>query len=356
MPNLLDELDQAFREGLVALRTPPTHFYLNLTETCNLRCRHCITHAPDKTRYGTGRAMSIEVLDALTPHLRHARYVGLTHAGEPISSPLLEPLLERLAKARAGQPTIVHVLTNGVLLTEDRFAALTSMGVRSWSFSIDGMSRTSHDVVRIGSKIDRLVEQIRRLSLLRSASFPGARIGVAWVMMAANLSEVESLIRFAYEAELDWVKLEELVNMNAFTQAESPADTARLRAAVVQAVELGRSLGVRVLDHTGEGVDVWRCRFEDDPAMKRYACLDDFVNRFEINPCRLPYEVVCVEPNGDVKPVQFERPAAGNVLTQDLLTIWNAPGCRRLRYLARQRRLCGAGPATCARGLEPTAW
>ncbi|MBK8013259.1 MAG: radical SAM protein [Deltaproteobacteria bacterium] len=355
MPVVLDAIDQAFRCAAAEVRTPPTHFYLNLIETCNLRCRHCITDAPEKTRRGTGRAMSPEVLDAIGPHLRHACYVGLTHAGEPISSPLLEPLLERLAWARDGQPTIVHVLTNGLTLTKDRFASLTSLGVRSWSFSIDGMSSATHDLVRIGSRIDRLTGRIRTLAAVRTASFPGVRMGVAWVMMTANLHEVEALIRFAHEAGLDWVKLEEIYPGNVFARQEGSIDVTRLRDSVARAMDLGQALGVRVLDHTRD-VTVWRCRLDDDPQMSAYAHLDDFVNRFEINPCRLPYEVVCIEPNGDVKPVQFERPVAGNLLTQDLLSIWNSPGCRRLRRLARQRRLCGDGPATCARSVEPDAW
>jgi len=142
------KVDAEFRKNLMVLSAPPTRFYLNLIETCNLRCAHCITLAPDRTSIGTGRAMPMEVLDALTQHLEHASYIGLTHAGEPITSPSLVPLLERLSRARKGLPTVVHVLTNGLALTERRFIELTELGVSSWSFSVDGMSASTHDVIR----------------------------------------------------------------------------------------------------------------------------------------------------------------------------------------------------------------
>jgi len=52
------------------------------------------------------------------------------------------------------------VLSNGLALTERRFEELTGLGVTSWSISVDGMSAASHDALRIGSKIDRLVDRI----------------------------------------------------------------------------------------------------------------------------------------------------------------------------------------------------
>ena len=115
--SVLAQVDTVFRAAKSRLSTPPTHFLLNLSERCQLRCAHCITHAPARTEAGTAKVMGIAVLDALTPHLRHAAWVGLTHAGEPTLAPLLDPLLDRLRKARRSRATVVHVVTNGMALT-----------------------------------------------------------------------------------------------------------------------------------------------------------------------------------------------------------------------------------------------
>ena len=161
-------LDREFRGNRLALRSPPTRFQLNLSELCNLRCAHCITFAPVRTEAGTARSMGPEVLGALLPHLRHAAYVGLTHAGEPTIAPLFEPLLRGLKEVRAGAATQVHVVSNGQTLKPERFVSWSRMGVSSWSISLDGVSARTHDNLRLGSKIEelwaRLAAQIGRAS------------------------------------------------------------------------------------------------------------------------------------------------------------------------------------------------
>src|SRR5207244_4147033 len=101
-------------------------------------------------------------------------------------------------------------------------------------------------------------------------------------------------------------------------------DRYALDVAVAKARTLGDELGVPVLDHTRD-VIVWKCQLPGDPRMKRRALLDDFVNRVDLNACRAPWESLCVEPNGDVRPLSFHHPVAGNVLADDLATIWRGP-------------------------------
>jgi len=121
--------ENAFREGLVELTTPPTVFYLNLTERCQLACAHCITHAPQTTAEGRARSLEPQMLEALAPHLAHARYVGFTHSGEPLLSPALVPFLQTLRAQRQAEPTVVHVITNGMAVTERRFVELCELGI-----------------------------------------------------------------------------------------------------------------------------------------------------------------------------------------------------------------------------------
>lgn len=345
-------VDVAFRRAAVVVPFAPSRFYVNLTDTCNIRCRHCITGAPEKTENGRGRVMTPEVLHALAPALEHADYVGFTHAGEPLSAPLLEPLLERLFERRRGRPTVVHLLTNGLALTERRFRRLVELGVSSISFSVDGMTEATHDLVRIGSKIDRLLDRISAISALRAKEHPDVRLGVAWTLHPNNAVEVPKLLRFAAGAGLDWVKLEELVPCNPVA-ADLAGD---LPPSVIDdARSLAERLGVRLLDHTRE-VEVFKCRLGEDAEMSRYALEDDYANRMEINPCRLPWEAVCVEPNGDVRPVDFRQPVEGNLLERDLADLFNGKAFQRARAQAIMRRPCGVGPATCPADPGPEHW
>ncbi|MHB8874445.1 MAG: radical SAM protein [Myxococcaceae bacterium] len=348
----LVQIDRDFRAALPLAAAPPTRFYVNLSDRCQLRCRHCITRAPELTAAGQARDLGPEVVEALRPHLAHAAYLGFTHAGEPLIAKALVPLLTALGQARAGRPMVVHLLTNGMALSEARFAELVGLGVCSWSVSIDGMSPATHDALRAGSRIGELLPRVRRLSELRAAKWPTTRLGVAWTMTRSNLGEVDALVRWAAEARLDWVKLEELFPTND-AAARELANPVELAAAAGRAARLAKGLGLALLDHTRE-LPGWKCL--DDPQAKELNRLDDFVNRMDINPCRLPYEVVCVEPNGEVKPLSFHHPPAGSLLEQGLLELWRSEPFVRAREAAAASRPCARGPATCPADPGPGHW
>lgn len=351
MSRALPLVDDAFRRADARAAVPPTRFLLNLTERCQLRCAHCITGAPDKTARGQARDMGGDVVERLGPHLAHATYVGLVHAGEPMLAPMFEPLLERLQAERAGAPVVVHLLSNGMAMTGERFRRCLSLGVTSFSFSLDGMSAATNDVLRIGARADVLVERIRALSAQR----PGhVRMGISWVVTSANADELPALVRFAQDAGLDWLKLEEIFPTTEHARALS-LERFALDVAVARARDEGEALGVPVLDHT-RPLAVWKCRLDLDRRMATRARLDDLVNRADLNPCRLPWEVVCVEPDGDVKPLSFHHPVAGNVLVDDLADIFRGDVFAEVRRTVRATRLCGEGPATCAADAGPSSW
>jgi cyclomaltodextrinase len=342
-------VDSDFRAARRPL-APPTRFYFNLTERCQIRCAHCITRAPALTESGQARTLGPDVIEALRPHLSHATYAGFAHAGEPLIAPGLEPLLGALQRARGGEPTVIHVLTNGMALTHARFDALAQLGVTSWSVSIDGMSASTNDALRVGSRIEVLKARIPEWCQRKGP----ARLGISWTVSRSNAGELEELVSFARSAGVDWIKLEEMFPINPLAEQEARVDD--LTGAVARAMALGDALGIPVLDHT-RSVQVWCCEpSPSDAATVRFSRLDDFANRMAINPCRFPYETICIEPNGDCKPVSFHHASGGNLLTTDLVEIWRSHAFARERTAVRQRRLCGAGPATCAADAGPAAW
>ena len=352
-------VDDEFRRAVPEPTAPPTRFSVNLSERCQLQCAHCITNAPALTASGAARDLGDDVVEALAPHLVHAAYVGLVHAGEPMLAPAFERLLTVVKRARAGAPTVVHLLTNGMAMTPARFERVLELGVTSLSFSLDGMSAASNDVLRIGSRVDVLTQRIAILSrevrpMLRST----VRMGVSFVVTHANLGELPALVRFAHDARLDWVKLEEVFAHNDVSRA-LVVDRYALDVAVAGARSLGDELGVPVLDHT-RPLTVWKCQLDADPRMAARSRLDDVVNRAELNPCRAAWEVVCVEPNGDLKPLSFHHDVGGNVLDVDnggLAHAWRtSPAFVSARTRTRTTRLCGAGPTTCAPDPGPASW
>jgi cyclomaltodextrinase / maltogenic alpha-amylase / neopullulanase len=359
-PSNRDKIDENFRNGSVVTRAAPSHFYFNLTERCQLKCQHCITGAPDLTARKTARDMGDDVLAAVLPHLRHAEYVGFPHAGEPILSPLLLPLLDGLRSMRQELPTTVHLLTNGMAMTEERFSTLVDKGVNSLSFSLDGMSASTNDSLRVGSDIGRLLERLLCFAKLRSQQNLDVRMGVSFTVTRMNLHEVDEAVERFAAIGIDWLKLEELFPMTEAMQAWVP-DENLLREVVTRATTRAHALGIVLVDHT-RAVDNYKCtaqRYDGSVPPRRAglgadACFaDDFANRFDINPCRLPFQLVCIEPDGGVKPISFHHPRAGNVCDTDLAEIFHSPGFDRVRERQLSQRPCQPTMTTCPGDCGP---
>jgi cyclomaltodextrinase len=350
----LTRIDEDFRSGARIARAPPTRFHVNLSERCQVRCAHCITGAPEKTANKTARDLGAHVLERLAPHLAHARYIGLTHAGEPVIAPLFDAFLDAVRDARAGAPTIVHLLTNGMAMTEARFLDVTARGVRSLSFSLDGMRAESNDLIRIGTKVETLLPRIRALAALRKERVLDVRMGISTVVTTASIDELASLVDFAADCGLDWLKLEELYATAPHLEALVP-DAHQTQRAVATARAHGMKRGLTVVDHVSPMV-VWKCQLMLDKRMRAASEGDDHANRVDINPCRLPWEQVCIEPDGAVRPVSFHHDIAGSLVDEDLMSLFNNAVFQRVREETVRGRLCGNGPATCARDPGPLAW
>jgi glycosidase/MoaA/NifB/PqqE/SkfB family radical SAM enzyme len=340
-------LDAAFASRAVACCPPPTRIDLALTEACNLRCAHCITFAPQKTRAGRARTLAPWLLDRLRDGLSLARYVGFVHGGEPLVAPILWDALAALRKARGGFATDVHLLTNGMLLDARTTARLADAGVTSIAISIDGATAATNDRVRVGGDLATVLRHARDAVAARRALGLDLRLGISSVIWRQSLGEIEAIVELAADLGVDWVKLEEIVPVNPFAARAvvSPLD-AEVRERVARAIAIGRERGVVVVDHTAPPA-VWRCRLDVDPAARAFLAADEHANRSVIHPCRSPWERACVEPDGGVRVGDFYGPRVGTVAEAPLAALWNAPLAQRERARHEMLRPCGANRPTC---------
>jgi hypothetical protein len=142
---------------------------------------------------------------------------------------------------------------------------------------------------------------------------------------------------------VDWIKLEEGVPATQFARRSLVScDQAEVRTAIDAAVARGRAQGLVMVDHTRDR-PIWRCRMDDDT--RAFLAADEHANRGEIHPCRTPWDTACVEPNGDVRVLDFFGPVVGNVTRAPLAEIWNARDAVQARERSRLARICGpSGP------------
>ena len=329
----------SFRQGETEALALPVHLYVTVTERCQLRCRHCLNHSPDRTRDGTARELQPWLLDRLGDALQAADYLGLTHGGESLLGPVLFELLERMAqrhRARRGRYD-VHLLSNAMLLDGDTVRRLVDLGVTSLGISLDGASAATNDAIRVGGSFDTVVSNVRAAVRLRHSLGADLRVGLSTVVCDANVAELEALGRLARELGVDWLKLEELVPATASARADMllPGDP-RLRDGLAALRGLAGARQLVLVEHLAppEGCP---CQARSDPALAAFRRADDFANRAAFHPCRAAWEQACVDPDGRVHPVDYHHEPVGSLLEQDLYEIWDGAPMRRLRAAALGR-------------------
>lgn len=327
----------------------PTRLDIALTERCNLRCAHCITHAPARTAMREAREWSPWLIDRLRDDLAHTEHLGFVHGGESLVSSQLFPVLEALQQARRGLPTTVHLLTNGILLTARKVEELAHHGVKSIAVSLDGATESTNDTIRIGGRFQQIVENLWQAAKVRRDKQLDVRLGISMVVMSQNVGELEAMVDLCADLGFDWLKLEEAVPVNTFAKKSLVhLDQGFAVDAVKNAMARGTERGIVMVNHTVDR-PIWRCQFEQDETGKIFLEADGFANRTMIHPCRSAWEIACIEANGDVRLGHFFGPVLGNVSEKPLAILWNGSVAQEAREHAMAARPCKKGPVTCIR-------
>ncbi len=317
----------------------PRRLYVTVTEACNLRCAHCITDAPARTQSGRARTLQPWLLDALHDAFAHAEYVAFTHGGESITAPIFPEVLRRVRAARAGLPTDIHLVSNGMLLDEARLTELVELGLTSLMVSLDGATPQTNDRIRVLGKLDRVVANVAAAVRLRERG-ANLRIGISTVVGATNVGELPALGTLCRDLGVDWLKIEETYPATPFARRDLLAPgSAEVAAAMAALREVCAGHRLVLVDHLASPAG---CVCSGDPAVIAFREADDFANRATFRPCRMAWEQAAIDPDGTVHVVDYAGAPLGNLLDAPMLSLWNAgpalaartaalrssPGCR----------------------------
>lgn len=164
---------------------PLRYLFLEITQRCNLRCRHCGSDCGSEPRAGELDTEEwLACFDYLAARCRRDRVALVLTGGEPLCHPDLGALLARLHD----RGLTWGMVTNGQLLTERNVRSLLEYGVNAVTVSLDGVG-DSHDWLR-GSPgaFARARDGIARL-----ASAPPLHFDVVTCVHPKNLGELPAI-------------------------------------------------------------------------------------------------------------------------------------------------------------------
>ena len=160
---------------------PPDHLYIELTDRCNLRCKHCYLSA------GAGGKQTLDtglVKTILSDFAAMGGYSVAFSGGEPL---LLPDWASIVAEARSlGLATTV--VTNGTLLSEKAISTLLNYEV-TIAISLDGQQAETHDAIRGKGSFQRVRAALDRLVAVGAQE----KVVVCFTPTRRNLLELPSL-------------------------------------------------------------------------------------------------------------------------------------------------------------------
>ena len=300
--------------------TAPLFTVWNLTNRCNLSCRHCYQ---DSRRTALGDELGLaEKLDLVDQMGRAHIPMLAVSGGEPTLSKDLLPVLRRARQYHLH----TSLATNGTTLTRTLAAQLAEAGLRYVEISLDSVDPRRHDAFRgVEGMWARAVEGARNVV----ATGP-LRLGIAMCVHQGNFHEVRDMIRFAEDigagcfAHFNFIPVGRGLKM--VSGDITPQQREELLAILNEKMQEGRigvlstapqlgrvclagaavESGRATCSHCGSGSGV-KAR-----AVAKY-----------LGGCGAGRTYICIEPNGDVTPcVYLPHRVMGNVRRSGLIEIF----------------------------------
>ena len=281
--------------------TAPLFAVWNITNRCNLRCRHCYQSSD-----GAGGAdeltapQRLEVVDELGK--AHVAMVAIA-GGEPTICPDLLPVVRR-AEACGMH---ISIATNGVTMTEKLAGEIAAAGARYVEVSLDSVDPARHDAFRgVPGMWERAVRGARTV-----VATEGLRLGIAMCVHRGNFHEVREMIEFAISigagcfAHFNFIPVGR--GMKMVSGDITPAQHEDLLGLLNEYMQSGRigvistapQLGRVCLMHSGDDGRT-ACSHAGSGSGTKARVVAKYLGG-----CGAGRTYVCIEPNGDVTPCVY---------------------------------------------------
>jgi len=263
----------------------PSIFYVEISLGCNLSCSECAlgTDLIDRKK----GHMSLETYKKIADKLRpYAKRVYVYIWGEPtLNKDLIEMIKYTKEFAEVG------ISSNGNLIDADMAEKIIAAGTDDIRIAIDGTTQEVYEKLRVGGSLEKAFDSLRHLVHFRDKYESNAKIVGQFIVFKHNQDQIED-----FEAKCKEIGAE---------------------SALITPIFVSNNLEESSL-----------------PEFKRVRCDNLTSVHNAIKDCELRHRLV-IFSDGTVGPCCFDYNAKGrmgNILNQEVLTIWNSKRCRDFRW------------------------
>lgn len=172
-------------------KTVPTFWDIELevTTACLLRCVHCENrYFPEDYR---NQDLKLDLFKRIIDSIPRLKWINMTGEGSPFMNRDFMAML-RYAKSKDIYIDFSH---DFFTYNENIGRALIEMGIERIYFSIDGATKETYELVRVGSNFDRVIANIKNfIALKKELKSPLPEICFRFAFNKLNVHELEQFI------------------------------------------------------------------------------------------------------------------------------------------------------------------
>lgn len=162
---------------------------VEVTSRCNAACIYC----PQPLLYKKEH-MPFGLFNKLLPYIGYTNLIYLQGWGEP----LLNPDLLAMIGACKAKGNRVGFTTNGMPLSDKIIRRLIDLETDIVSVSLAGTTPATHNRIRKGTDLDKIIENLDRLQRIRAEKESlRPAVHLAYIMLASNFHELQNVVELA---------------------------------------------------------------------------------------------------------------------------------------------------------------
>ena len=133
----------------------PHTYYVETAMACNLRCPECAIGS-NETKRERGLLSKNDFNIIWSKISDYAELVYLHKWGEPTMNPDLDYFIQEVSQSAHS-----HIMTNGLLLNEEKLNGYLNSGLGTLIFSIDGVTQSTYEKYRVGGNCSQAWENLK---------------------------------------------------------------------------------------------------------------------------------------------------------------------------------------------------
>ena len=166
----------------------PNHLHIETVNgLCTARCTMCVINTSKRKPSIMSQETFKNILEKFLPYRNHLQYLSLFWNGEPL---LDKGLSAKIKLAKEMGFNSVGFATNCTELTASTSYELLKAGLDTLICSVDGITKETHEEIRIGTDYDQVVDNILTFLEIRNR-FGHAKVVIRFICQKSNAHEWE---------------------------------------------------------------------------------------------------------------------------------------------------------------------